>query len=109
MFYVPGSGWTNEMALAGIVSSAGIADSLQRASHLTRITHASKMTTSNFAKIHAQLSYNLKKYTVHDEANEKRRQEPHYYMACMEYNSYYGTLLGLILIRSYHNLFQFQL
>ena len=63
------------MAQAGIVSSAGIADSLLRASHLTRITHASKMTASNFAKIHVQLSYNLKKYTVHDEANEKRRQE----------------------------------
>ena len=41
------------------------------------------MTASNFAKIHAQLSYNLKKYTVHDEANEKRRQEPtfHYWHA----------------------------
>ena len=64
------------MAQAGIVSSAGIADSLLRASHLTRITHASKMTASKFTKIHGQLSYNLKKYTVHDEANEKRRQEP---------------------------------
>ena len=71
------------MAQAGIVSSAGIADSLLRASHLTRITHANRMhdcfkVCKNYM---LQFFYNLKKYKVHDEANEKGRQEPifHYW------------------------------
>ena len=70
-----------------IVSSAGIANSLLRASHLTRITHAYKMTALKFAKITcAAFSNNLKKYTVHDEANEKGRQGPtfYYYNSTME-------------------------
>ena len=71
------------MGQAGIVSSAGIADSLLIASHLTRITRANKM--HDYFKVcknyMLQFSYNLKKYTVHDKANEKRRQEPtfHYW------------------------------
>ena len=77
--FLQGSGWTNVMAQAGIVSSVGIADSLLRASHLPRITHANKMY--DCFKVYCknymlQFSYNLKKYKVHDEPNEKGRQEP---------------------------------
>ena len=47
--FLQGSGWTNAMAQAGIVSSAGISDSLPRASHLTTITHSNEITASKFA------------------------------------------------------------